>query len=214
MMIGLRKYLIGALVMVAATVLSAASARADILTYTFSGDGTGDIINGSTTTAFNGDFTFTVTGNTASILPSGGEYFLYDVGGTFTEGSFSATLDPTASLVVNPSFPAGEGAALLFNSDFSNGVTVYAAALAGYNLATPIGPIAVSSPNDPPTVNAINDGFGATNGDVIEITGDSTLTFTVRGVPEPGTIGMLGMGLAGLIGLALFRKRSLLVTNA
>src|ERR1700733_4909843 len=80
------------------------SARADtVFDYTFTGVGNGTVDG----VAWSGDFTFTFTAPTSNITSGGGEFFQSNIGGTFSDSSFSATLLSNNTLVDNndPSFP-------------------------------------------------------------------------------------------------------------
>jgi hypothetical protein len=74
------------------------AAHATPITYTFTGIGSGTA-NGN---AFTGNFSFVFTGDTVNIDPTAAPfYYLHNLGGTFTEGSYSATLSPTVTLVAS-----------------------------------------------------------------------------------------------------------------
>ncbi len=166
-------------------------ARAGVITYTFSGVGNGTV----DTTAWSGDFTFVFTADTANITSGGGEYFQRNIGGTFSEGSYSATLVADNTVVDNtaPSTPRLG----FFNVTFDNGGTIQNSTFTTYNLSTSLGPITGTGSNLLPTLNPSGDGFGTTNGHTIELLGISSLTFTASAVPEPSSLALLAAGLAG-----------------
>ncbi len=194
---------------IAAIVLLTAGSttRAALITYTFSGVGNGTIDE----TAWSGDFTFVFSGDTANVSgPSGGEYYQYALGGTFSEGSYNATLDANNTIVVNtdPSFPRLG----FFNSTVDNSGLIQNSAFASipYDLSTSIGPITGTGSNLLPTFNSVGDGFGTTGGQTVELLGMTSLTFTAAIVPEPSSVVLLAIGLAiGSAGLLRgWRKRS------
>jgi hypothetical protein len=177
-------------------VLPVVPAHADTFDYTFSGNGSGSV-GGVTFT--NQNFTFVLVGNTSAIDAGSPPLFrLNDLGGTFTEGGSTETLTPTVTIVVNsefPTAPSSVGSVNIFNSTFDNGVGIIAAALNGYGLSTAIGPVSGS-------FNAtLNGGSFGSNGGLISITGQNSLTFTAGpvGAPEPTSLALLGIGVAGLI---------------
>lgn len=193
-------------------VLPVVTAHASSMDYTFTGTG-GGTING---TAFTGTFTFVFDGNTANIAPFGSEFILPSVGGTFSEGGVTYTLDPIFGIIANPdpSFPRVG----FFNSDITNGLVINNNAFAGYNLATPLGPITAPNPSDPsstllPTLGGTT-GFLLDGGaDRLILTADSSLTFTAgppSAVPEPSTIALLAAGVLG-IGLIYRSNRQLTI---
>jgi hypothetical protein len=198
----IRKRLFYASLILAAVVLSAGWAHADAVTYTFSGTGAGTV-NG---TAWSGAFSVVLTGDTTGITSSPGPFFrLNGLGGTFTEGAVNATLAPTITIVSS----AGMGLDLInfFNATFNNGLGLFDPALAGYDLATSIGPLGpASGANLTPTFGG---GTFASSDGPVEFTSDSTLTFTASTAtttPEPSTLLMLALALGGLALLGIKRR--------
>lgn len=194
-----------ALVAAVIGILPVAAAHANPMDYTFTGTG-GGTING---TSFTGAFTFVLEGNTTNIIPSGGEFFLTNVAGTFSEGGTTYTLSSGVTLVANadPSFPR----IAFFNSDFTNGLGINNNALAGYNLATAIGPITAPISGNPssfliPTLGGTT-GFSIDGGaDKLILTANDSLTFTAAppsAVPEPSTLALFAAGMLGGMGLIL-----------
>lgn len=195
----------------AAIALLALPAVADAapFVYTFGGVGSGTA-NGTT---FDGAFTFTFYGDTANIDASASPfYYLRNVGGTFTEGSFTASIDPTVTLVATAD--SATPRINFFNAAFDNGLGINDPSLTGYGLASSIGPLTVSAPGSAssfltPTFNTNGDGF-ATSGGVVRLVTNTSLTFTAQpfgAVPEPATWSMMVLGF-GIIGAALRRRRT------
>jgi hypothetical protein len=169
----------------------AVSANAAPVTYTFSGVGSGLIVDGGST-PFSGAFTFVFTADTTAIDTSAAPFFyLHNVGGTFTEGAFTATLTPTVT-IVSSADPTLE-LINFFNAAVTNGLGLHNPALNGYDLSTSIGPLLGDFLT--PTFNG--GGFATTAGAIVEMIANDSLTFTAA-VPEPATLALLGVGLAGL----------------
>jgi hypothetical protein len=210
-----RKKLIRSVLVVTVTgMLAVVAAHASAMDYTFTGTG-GGTING---TSFTGAFTFVLEGDTANIIPSGGEFFLTNVAGTFSEGGTTYTLGSGVDIVANPdpSFPR----IAFFNSDFTNGLGINNSALAGYGLASAIGPITAPNPSDPsnfliPTLGGTT-GFSMDGGvDKLILTANDSLTFTAAppsAVPEPSTLALFAVGMFGGIGLIFQSSRRKLET--
>jgi hypothetical protein len=197
------RLILGALAAVTVSLACGAPARAGEVTYTFTGVGNGTLDG----TAWSGDFTFVFTANTSNIT-SGGvppEFFQRNIGGTVSEGSFSATLNSDNTLADNndPSFPRFG----FFNSTFDNGGTIQNAAFATYQLATAIGPITGTGSNLLPTLNTDDHGFDTVDGHNFELLGITSLTVTAS-VPEPSSLVLAAIGLAAGCGLFLRRRKA------
>jgi PEP-CTERM motif len=204
-----RKLIRSVLVVTMTGMLSVVAAHASPMDYTFTGTG-GGTING---TAFTGAFTFALEADTTNIIPSGTEFFLTNVAGTFSEGGTTYTLGSGVDIVANPdlSFPR----IAFFNSDFTNGLGINNSALAGYSLASAIGPITAPNPSDPsdfliPTLGGTT-GFSIDGGvDKLILTANDSLTFTAAppsAVPEPSTLALFAVGMFGGIGLIIQSSR-------
>jgi PEP-CTERM motif len=198
-----RKLVRSALIAAVIGTLPIVAAHATPMDYTFTGTG-GGTING---TSFTGAFTFVLEGDTANIIPSGGEFFLPIVAGTFTEGGTTYTLGSGVDVVSNadPSFPR----ITFFNPDFTNGLGINDSTLTGYTLATAIGPVTSPVSGDPsnfliPTLGGTT-GFSLDGGaDTLILTANDSLTFTAAppsAVPEPSTLALFAVGMLGGISL-------------
>lgn len=173
-------------------------ADAAIVTYTFAGTGAGTA-GGD---AFSGAFSFILTSDTSLIDSSGAPFIRLDgiSSGTFTAGSFSASLTQPVTIVATED-PVDR--INLFNNTFDNGVGFSDASFASYQLNTSLGPVTAGSGTLLPTFNPDGHGF-ATNGGLVEITELDSLTFqsAIAAVPEPSTwammlIGIMAIGIAG-----------------
>jgi hypothetical protein len=188
-----------------ALLVGTVAAQAASVTYTFTGIGSGTIDGVSFS-----DQTFSfVVNSTTSLIDSSAApyYYLRNVGGTFTEGSFSATLTATNTIVGSADTSTPYTAINIFNSTSDNGVGLFDPSLGSFHLDTSFGPITVTDPSSlTPTFGG---SFASTGGDTIAITGLSSLTFqaAVAPVPEPTTWAMMLIGFCGL-GYMAYRRKS------
>jgi hypothetical protein len=183
---------------------AAMPAHAIPATYTFTGTASGILFDatGIETDFTDALFTIVLDGDTGAIVDNAPYFYLFGLGGSFEEGTFTATLAPGVALAVNGD-PAFERINF-FNATFDNGLGFGGhPGLAAYDLATSIGPLTVPSANAPGGYP--NDTLGAgifalEGGGVLQFTGSSSLTFTARvqRVPEPATPALVLLGLAGL----------------
>jgi len=199
----MRSLLAGSVVTMA-WLMVAVSAHSGPITYTFTGVGNGTV----DTAAWSGDFTFVFTADTTNITSGGGEFFQRNIGGTFSEGSFSGLLLANNTVVVNndPSTPRVG----FFNNAFDNGGAIQNSTFTTYQLATSFGPITGTGGNLLPTLNPNGDGFGTQGGQTVELLGITSLTFTaaLQSVPEPSSLVLLGTGFAAAFGLFVRRRRT------
>lgn len=202
-----RRFLLAVALLLALSIGGAANLRADLITFTFTGIGNGTLGASAFTDAL---FTIVATGDTATretVAPG-----IFDIEplavtidiaglGLFNVTSASRVFVNQNVLAVGWS-RAGNGGSDIYNLS-------PIASLSTYDLLTSFGPV-----NDAtPFFSQFNSSFGVitTNGGNLAVTSARNATFQAvvqnTAIPEPGTISLLGLGLAG-VALAIRRKRS------
>lgn len=204
-----------ALVLVSAAMMApVATARADIITYSFSGQGSGTLGSTTFTDAF---YSIVLTGNTENVVPFSCIHQLV--------GSFSNCRVPASSI-----FITGLGAytftglpmSVFTYSDIlgnvlgiqSNGLhdpfldmylfwEIGVPGMSNYRLASNFGPVTGTSWQSFPTSEF------ATSGGTLRLNATSNITFqSVIVTPEPATIVLVATGVLGMVGVASQRNKS------
>ena len=193
--------------------LSACPAFASTLTYTFTGNGSGEVIGLFGSDFTNSNFTLTFWENPADVVNAGSGYYrLNDVTGLFQEGWYLLPISDV-TIVVNANSSGGEwGSVNFFNSAFNNGLGFSGSPdLIGYALASNVGPVWGGAGNLTPTLGGGT--FSAGWFDSIEFTSENLLSFDVSGapdvspVPEPATLMLLFTGFA--VGALFLRRKGM-----
>ena len=182
---------------------SASTLQASSVTYTFTGTGTGDL-NGVAFTST--PFTITVVGDTSNIVSC----FTVVLCNPATSATIAISGFPLATFITatqvfdSPGFPALGFERAVNSADL---LDLSDPAFATYDLATSIGPIFVATPF---AVNQFNCGFGCvvTNQGNVDFSSIVNVTFTASTVPEPATLGLLGLGCSGLAALRRLRRKA------
>lgn len=187
------------------------SAIAAPITYTVSGTGSGQGLQGYPATFENLPFSFVLNADTSNIhpflVPDGSPYVAND-SGTFTLGDTTGTISANFMGVLS----SQSGMVDIYNDQAAPSVSVNQLfvlsssdpTFVAYDLTTDIGPVAVSTilnPNNRPTAGIVNSSLGE-----LLFTSVSDVTFSAElATPEPGGLALVGMGLLGLV--LLSRKR-------
>ena len=194
----------------------ARTAGASPITYTFSGSLDANsfsciMCNGSDNTTLGSSFNLVFTSDTSAVVDGGGGFWrVNNISGTFTDGSFSATLTNVTIVVNSNTMGGGAESVNFFNSSFSNGLGFNNnSSLAGYQLKTSIGPL-TDGGNLSPTGAGGTGTFSTTGTSFVHLDQNSanSLTFTAATtaapVPEPATLTLVSLGL---VAAATCRRR-------
>ncbi len=171
------------------------------ITYTVEGTATGTL---GTNAFIDALVTVTFTGDTSNVVNQGGGFFSNSIGtATVTvAGVGTATFTDSMQAFVNQTYgpPAAAGI-----GDITQGGSVFDTLntqFATYDLTTPLGPVSGGSFIRPDL--SFNTTLGLFN---LSLSQSSTFTATTAVVPEPATLALFGLGLAGLAGYGYRRRQ-------
>jgi hypothetical protein len=177
-------------------IMTAGTGRAASITYTGATTASGSLGSNSFS---NAAITFAFAGDTANV--SAGTFIdRINVGAATVQvaGLGTAAFSGVTEVLVN------RGANLVDFVDDTDGTTLFLiqnAAFAGYHLTDPIGPLSGV------TSSTLNQPSGTIRGNLVLTAISGTGTFqAVLGVPEPSSVGLLGLGLSALAGPAWHRR--------
>ena len=197
--------------LVAAFSLAATAAQAAPITYTFSGLGNARVCavcDGSDDTNYGKAFSLVINSDTSLVDNTGLPYSrLSGLTGQLTMTFYSATLTGIQLVSNGAGFPFEN--IDFFSADVSNGLGFSDPSLFNYDLTQNYGPVTVDDTTPFPSflqpTFGVGNGFDTTGADKVYFTSNSSLTFSAvtTGVPEPLTLSLFGIGVAG----AAFARR-------
>ena len=185
------------LAVAAAMLVYGGRAQASAITYTEQATASGSLGGTAFTNAL---VTLTLVGDTSNVT---GTTFLTNSVGTFTlnvSGLGGGTFTDALWVFDNQTFsPPAAGFGLTAGGSI---LDTFDNAFGAYGLVTPIGPI-----TDSPFINS-GESFDTTAGAfIINSSGNSTFTASTGSVPEPVSVTLMGVGLLGLVGFGIAKRR-------
>jgi hypothetical protein len=177
----------------------------DTVTYTISGLGTGDFVNGATDTPFsNTPWSITLVGDTKNVSPGfePGSYFSPKGTALFSLAGFADTI-PLSGPNVGLDTSGGDSIDLYSFISLDVYLRFTSPSLIGYDMQTPIS-IMGNNPIINPELREFTWIWGNLGGnDYADMVSVSNVTFAVTVTPEPGSVTIAGLGL---LALAIARK--------